>query len=366
MTEIEKIIASEIPAGGAISFARFMDLALYCPDYGFYEKEADTVGRSGHFFTSVSVGSLFGELLACQFASWLVSRAGQPRWPEPVLVEAGAHDGKLALDLLNGLANHRRPLYDRVRYIIVEPSERRRAWQANRLAPHASRVSWVREIADLPRFHGVLFSNELLDAFPVHRCGWDLASRRWFEWGVGFDGERFLWMRLHAMSDGLDKYLPNTGAPELQCLPDNYIVEVSPSALDWWRQAAERIEQGRLLAIDYGLSEEDALSPHRLSGTLRAYHDHKSSDRILDFAGRQDLTAHVNFPEIIRVGEAAGLKTESFGMQGRYLTRLVAELPPEDSFAPPWDPARNRQFATLTHPAHLGHVFKILVQSRIA
>jgi len=183
-------IRSEIVERGAICFARFMELALYCPDCGFYEKENDTIGRRGDFYTSVSIGSLFGELLAFQFASWLAERgtgnAGRGT-SQMQIIEAGAHDGWLASDILNWLRLRRAALFEQIEYCIVEPSTRRQERQRETLAGFAPRVRWIadagspvddsRGAVSNPQFNGVIFSNELLDAMPVHRLGWDARRR---------------------------------------------------------------------------------------------------------------------------------------------------------------------------------------------
>ena len=194
MNKLREIIRDEIAACGAISFERFMELSLYCPEFGYYEKLANTPGGGGDFFTSVSVGSLLGELLAFQFARW-VEAASLESFQ---LLEAGAHDGRLARDVLDWFKSRRPPLFAKLEYRILEPSLRRRQWQEKALAPFADRVRWFDSWDDLPRagVEGVIFSNELLDAFPVRRLGWDAQEKKWFEWAVGWEGERFVWAKM--------------------------------------------------------------------------------------------------------------------------------------------------------------------------
>ncbi|MGH7973734.1 MAG: SAM-dependent methyltransferase, partial [Limisphaerales bacterium] len=135
-----------------MSFARFMELALYCPIYGYYEKEGDTVGRRGDYYTSVSVGSFFGQLLAFQFARWLeaLPAPNQPQGQGILhLVEAGAHRGELARDILRWFQEHRPRLYDRTAYWIVERSARRRQGQRTFLAEFAGDVHWATDLTEL-------------------------------------------------------------------------------------------------------------------------------------------------------------------------------------------------------------------------
>ena len=370
-------IREEIRQSGAIPFARFMELALYCPETGYYERNRDNVGRRGDFITSVSTGSLFGELLAFQFAEWLEElRIANC---ELRIIEAGAHDGKLAADILSWLKNHRPKLFREIEYWILEPSLTRQQWQQKTLKPFAN-VRWFADFENLKletknsKLPGVLFGNELLDAFPVRRLGWDAKAKNWFEWGVTLAGEKFIWTRMSgslAPSDGERAgvrgcdpsaicHLPSA---LLSVLPDGYVVEASPAAENWWRDAVGVLSHGKLLTIDYGFTAEEQFSPARLNGTLRTYHHHHVSDDLLAQPGEQDLTAHVNFSAIQKTGEEAGLKTELFCTQPQFLTRILQKAVKEKSFAD-WNAPRARQFQTLTHPEHLGRAFRVLVQSR--
>src|SRR2546422_2468376 len=170
MNALEEFIHQKIATAGPVSFARFMELALYHPLYGYYERRAQPVGRQGDFFTSVTVGSLFGELLGFQFVAWLKAVGPGPSQ----IVEAGAHDGRLAADILNFLKTHQPGLLERVDYWLIEPSAHRQRWQQQTLDQFAAKVRWFDSLAALPAsgVRGVIFSNELLDAMPVHRLGW--------------------------------------------------------------------------------------------------------------------------------------------------------------------------------------------------
>jgi SAM-dependent MidA family methyltransferase len=361
MSKISEIIKNEVLSCGIIPFVRFMELALYCPDYGYYERESDTVGRSGDFYTSVSVGPLFGELLAWQIAAWLE----QLREERLQIVEAGAHDGKLAADILNWLRRRRPGLFNRIEYVICEPSTRRRQWQKHRLKDCGAVVHWIE--SDLSRcpgaFHGVIFANELLDALPVHRLGWDAHQRVWFEWGVVWDGEQFVWARMDAVSNSL--ILPPLSADLDSFLPDGFVLELCPAAAEWWRDAALALRSGWLLTLDYGLGAEGALAAHRNGGTLRAYQNHRVSSDLLARPGEQDLTAQVDFSRVQHVGESLGLRTEQCESQAKFLVEIGEQFWPEADACGEWTTARKQNFRTLIHPEHLGRAFKVLVQRRV-
>ena len=358
-----------------------MELALYCPNCGYYEREEDIIGRRGDYYTSVSVGSLFGELLAFQFAEWL--QQGGMR-----IVEAGAHGGDLARDILSWMQEYRPGLYTRLEYWIVEPSEARQRWQRHKLADHGSKVRWVKDLEGLtgstshqppgPRPGGlraIVFSNEFLDALPVHRLGWDSKARAWFEWGVTLQAGRFVWIRIPRGASGHSGEEPSAAFPSshfqlstanglLDTLPDGFTVELCPAAEQWWNEAAAALGYGKLLAIDYGMTAEEVFAPERNEGTVRSYHRHRSSADVLADPGEQDITAHVNFTAIRTAGESAGLKTEAFLTQAQLLTGIAARTWEDEGVFGKWTVERIRQFQTLTHPEHLGRPFRALVQSR--
>ncbi len=412
LNKVAEFISEEISQQGSITFTRFMELALYCPIYGYYEQDQDIVGRRGDFYTNISVGSLFGELLAWQFAEWLEEadrpsarpsvltgsrgdapertaapclRTGGDLSPAPQLVEAGAHDGRLAKDILGWLREKRPTLSERLEYWIIEPSARRRVWQESTLSAFAGQVHWVPDLDQLSKTQqsgitGLIFSNELLDSFPVHRLGWDAKQGVWFTWGVTVREGRFLWVRMEDPSKGmsplsfvndafpkvLGQVLHHGTVPAFQPqsvdLPDEFTIEICPAAEQWWRTAASVLQRGKLLTFDYGLTTEQLLRPERTHGTLRAYQGHHVSRDLLTSPGQQDLTAHVNFSTIQTAGESAGLNTEAFQTQEQFLTQIVARAWKGESGFGEWSPQRTRQFQTLVHPEHLGSAFRVLVQ----
>jgi SAM-dependent MidA family methyltransferase len=353
-------IHDEIQRRGPISFARYMELALYAPGLGYYERRRD-IGRRGDFYTSVSVGPVFGELLAHQFAEWLEAGGAGERVQ---IVEAGAHDGTLAADILRWLQRWRTELFERVEYCLVEPSSTHRAWQAETLREWLPRVKWVTDISDLnsENVARIIFCNEFLDAMPVHRLAWDAKNRHWQECLVAFENGKFAWQRAAPPAE-LAKALPKV-EPELAAvLPDGFVIEHSPAAETWWKQAAARLARGKLLTLDYGWTNEERFRPERAQGTLRTFARHHGGNDLLDQPGECDITAHVNFSAIGTAGCAAGLATDALLGQEQFLTRILARIEANPGGFEPWTPARTRQFQTLTHPDHLGRAFRALIQS---
>lgn len=360
MNALGQQLRDEIQRRGLMPFAEFMQRALYDSAHGYYRGH-EQIGKRGDFITSVSVGPLFGKLLAFQFARWIeamADRVEENLSARPFqCVEAGAHDGRLAFDILDTLENTEPRLVASLQYWIVEPSSARREVQQQTLARFIN-VRWFESPAEIQgRVQGVFFSNELLDAMPVHVFRWNKAAYNWNEMGVGVSGEQLVWLPLPAPVN-TTPVLPNE---LLEVLPDGYTVELSPAARQWWCDAARALANGKLMTIDYGGLFEELLSPGRTSGTLRAYSRHVVCQNVLAHPGEQDITAHVNFTELQRAGEAVGLKAEMFTTQSQFLTNIAREMWTQTGS---WPQQQGRQFQTLTHPEHLGRPFRVLVQSR--
>ncbi len=357
MTAAEQFIREEIARSGPISFARFMELAMYAPGAGYYARPGRSLGRRGDFYTSVSVGPAFGFLLAARLARW------SQGFETFEVVEAAAHDGSLAEDLLSAWERFHPELWPRVSYRILEPLRVRRAEQEARLERWGGRVRWHAGWSELGGpITGVIIANELLDAFPVHRHAWDAAGGRWFEWGVGVGavGGNLDWVRLPSVCP-LEAQQAAALGP---VLPDGFIVERSPGAEAWWSDAARALARGWLVTADYGHDDASVLRPERTRGTARGYFRHQVTDELLARPGEQDLTAHVDFPRIRDLGEQAGLTTEVFLPQGRWLGSVAVEVLGGGGAAAAWLSGHARQLQTLTHPVHLGQALRVLVQRR--
>ncbi|MEO6183321.1 MAG: SAM-dependent methyltransferase [Verrucomicrobiota bacterium] len=374
MSLVATRIKNEIELRGVIPFARFMEMALYWPGEGYYETHQQ-IGRAGDFITSVSVGDLFGEILACQFVEWLQKfsndDSGSEQVPDNVplfqIVEAGAHEGKLAYDILTWLSNNSPELFNRLEYCVIEPSSSRQSWQQKTLEDFQN-VRWVDELSAIPvrgkvQVDRIIFSNELFDSMPVHRFGWDAQTKSWFEWAVGWNGKNFTWKRA-SENQRSSVPVPQVNPALLEVLPDDFTTEVCPAAVEWWAKAAKFLHRGKIVAIDYGLTAEQIFVPERRHGTLRAISRHHINTDLLSMLGEQDITAHVNFSALKTAGENVGLKTDALMSQSQFLSGIVERNLNKLGTFTEWNSAHRRQFQTLTHPEHFGRAFRVLVQSR--
>lgn len=339
-----------------------MAVALYHPECGYYGRGPGRIGRSGDFFTAVSVGPLYGRLLA-GLAEKTWQALGRPG--DFSIIEQGAHDGQLMEDVARGLEIMNSPLAATARFCIIESNDKYRTAQAARLTPIlGDRVAWVADLAALCEApgHAFFMTNELLDAFPVHRVRW--TGTEWVERGVALsdDGRSLVWR--DAPLSGLSVKSETDRLP--RDLAPGYTTEVHPAALDWVRQIASTAVQGAVLVSDYGLDHSEYYSAERTDGTLRRYWNHKTDGDVLQNLGECDLTAHVNFTRIIEEAESSGFEKLAYSDQGRLLTRLAAPwLRSLDGAAPSRDTAALlRQFQTLTHPGQMGIKFRMCLLGR--
>lgn len=327
---LTEILRAEIAANGPMLFRDFMARALYDPQHGYYASGRARIGRKGDYFTSVSVGPLFGALLARQFAEvW--EKLGRPA--DFTLIEQGAHDGTLASDVLGAL-----PTEMPHRLTIIEPLAHWRTLQQAKLAGHE--VRWVDSVETLEPFTGVHYSNELPDAFPVHLL--HRTADGWRERAVSLEGDRFVFIDVPLSNESL-------AAPS----PEASEAEVNLGALDWIRGLAAKLSRGAVFVIDYGYTQAEPPT----QGTLEAIAGHRRVDPLAT-PGEADITAHVDFSAL---AAATDLDVLGFTDQHHFLVALSRLHFAEGT---PPAPRDARAFQTLAHPTMLGRAFKTLSLGR--
>ena len=356
------------PAGNAACRARSRSRGSW--NWRFMRRDAagaimnarSPIGRGGDFSCSVSVGPLFGQLLAWQMARWMedLGSSGRVKY-----IEAGPHEGALAADILAWTRERRPDLFARLDYVLLEASTVRRGWQEEKLRPWSEKVTWADGVSSLGEasVDGVIFANEFLDAWPAHRLAWSAGERTWREAFVTSRGEEFAWAWGEPDAEIAGK-IPRLPAELAAVLPDGYLIEICPGAAAWWRAAASRLGRGKLLTVDYGLTADERFHPSRAPGTLRAYARHHGGHDLLSRPGEQDLTAHVDFSALAEANIAGGLRTVGLASQSKFLTEIMARARGDAGAFASWDEKATRQFQTLTHPEHLGQKFRVLVRGK--
>jgi SAM-dependent MidA family methyltransferase len=362
--ELVQAIAAEMAAGGPMPFARFMELALYHPTYGYYmrtgaDDSARRIGWDGDFYTSSDVHAVFGRLLGRQLQQ--IDRVlGHPA-PFTV-VEMGPGKGGLARDILQAV-DADASLLARVRYLLIERSPAMRAAQQQTLDAWISRpelVSWVESLDALPAdsIVGAFLSNELVDAFPVHRVR--IIDGVAHELTVTFRDGAFLEQPAPLTDPALLAYLERLSDLGIS-LAEGQTADINLHALTWIRHVAQAMAKGVVVTIDYGHTAEDLFGPERRNGTLLGYRQQMLSEDPYQAVGQQDLTAHIDFSSLAAAGEEAGLAVTGFTNQMSFLMSLGVEQELER-----WEPG-SREFQSiiqLLRPEGMGRTFKILVQHK--
>jgi SAM-dependent MidA family methyltransferase len=339
-----------------------MELALYDPECGYYARASQRTGRAGDFFTSVDVGSMFGELIEIQLSEMfqLLRTADFALQTSNFdLVEAGAGNGRLSADILRAAKREHREFYDAARLHLVEASAAARREQRATLGEAADRL--ISSDASLPvSFEGVLIANELLDAMPVHQVV------------VREDGLREVFVDVARPFQGREGPLhliersPST--PRLQqyldalgvALEPGWRVEINLRAVDWIRDAARRLRRGFMIMIDYGHDARELYSASHSAGTLTTFSGHRSAGAEaatpawLQSPGDHDITAHVDFTSVRAAAEEEGMETLGFLDQTYFLMGILnrsARLPTAHAGA----------LKTLLLPGGLGSTHKVLL-----
>lgn len=345
-------IADRIMQNGPIDFATYMEMALYDPEHGYYES-GGTLGWKGDFYTSEDLHSIYGEMLGRQ----LLEAASLIASDEPVtIVEMGPGRGTLCRDILTFLDREIPEIRSRIRYVLIERSARMIEHQRDLLLPFLSEgwpVSWCSGLDTfLPEgIEGMIFSNELVDAFPVHRIV--IRNETLKECFVSYEHGKFVEIEgdpSAAVADHVRRFIHDKEIT----LGEGMRAEVNLNAVDWMQSVASVLRKGIAVTVDYGYPAYELYSSQRPQGTLLCYVRHCASNDPYVGVGNQDMTAHVDFTALATVGQDRGLEVTGFTNQQSFLLGLgIAEKTTESN---------EELIAQLIHPEGLGRTHKVLIQ----
>ncbi|MDO9372555.1 MAG: SAM-dependent methyltransferase [Gammaproteobacteria bacterium] len=354
---LQEVIRREIErAGGRITFAHYMELALYAPGLGYYSAGLQKFGAGGDFVTAPEISPLFARCIARQCQQVL------EQMEQGDILEAGAGSGVLACDVLSEcerlgcLPRH---------YFILELSAELRARQQDTLrrVPHlAERVRWL---DTLPQhgFHGVVLANEVLDAMPLHRFRIDGDAV--YECYVGYEDGHFVW-RHGPVSDAALAARIDAVRSRVSDLPQVFESEASLAASAWIRSIADVIGRGLVLLVDYGHARSELYHAQRADGTLLCHYQHRAHADPLILTGLQDITAQVDFTAVAEAAHAAGLAVAGYTTQAHFLLacglmEMVGDADANDAatYLPLMQQAKK-----LTQPDEMGEIFKVIALTR--
>lgn len=347
------LIAAIHEAGGWISFAEFMDKALYAPGLGYYAAGARKFGQAGDFITAPEISPLFGQCVAASVADTLLATKGS-------VLELGPGTGQLAFDLLVALEKLN-VLPEKYWLLEVSADLRQRQRETlSRLPPSlTARCAWI---DTLPvDFVGAIVANEVLDVVPVQLVVFKQGQR--FLRGVGLDHAQFVWRDVPVLPPDVMLMADAVNREDFaSTLPDGYLSEFAPQARALTASLVQCLQDGVILLIDYGFRRAEFYHPDRRTGTLMCHYRHHAHTDPFLYPGLQDITAHVDFTAIAEAGVAAGAALIGYTTQANFLlaagiTGLIGRHDPADTV--PYLALTN-QAQRLLSPAEMGEFFKVI------
>ncbi len=358
---IEEIINSN---ENKITFKRYMEMALYYPDLGYYTKDREKIGKKADFYTSSSVGSVFGQTISKVLAE-LVSYVEDQEYR---IIEIGGGNGRFARDVLAELKLKEPDIYSQLTYFMIETSPYHIKLQEEYLSEHLDHVQWISQLEELgDSLKGVIFSNELVDAFPVHmvkKVNGDLK-----EIYVTWNHDEAVFEEV--IGELSNQALSNYFIEQRIDLKEGQTSEINLNAIEWIQAVGKKLQQGYVMTIDYGHPAEELYASNRHNGTLMCYHQHLANDNPFQHVGDQDITTHVNFTALEKYGEQVGLQTILLDTQGNFLIRsgILEYLIPVQNFEERdlfQDQALkiNRAIRQLITPGEMGDTFKVMLQQK--
>lgn len=352
--ELTDIILNEIKSRGGISFKDFMDYALYYPSLGYYTSNKEKIGGHGDFFTSSELDPVFGQLLAKQFNEIYEKHF---KGKKITIVEIGSGKGFLAYDILNHIKNHYPEFYQNVEFISIEKSPFH--LESQKMLLKDFNVKWYENIENLEYIEGIIYSNELFDALPVHLI--KNVKNEIYEIYLNEQNGEIIEELRPANKEILD-YID---ALKIN-IPEGMATEINLIAVDLIKKIGKKLKKGFVFTVDYGYPSKELYKPYRMRGTLLCYYKHTYNENYYENVGLQDITSHVNFSALAYYGKSVGLEFTGFTDQAHFLTNLgladiMIDLQEKGDYK---SYERLNRLKTLILPKGMGEKFKILIQHK--
>lgn len=338
-----------------ITYEEFISLCLYDSEKGYYQKSDTKIGRRGDFYTTSSVGTVYGEVIASVF-----SRLIKNEVIDPIFVEVGAGTGRFASSFLTYCQKNEPTIYANLEYRIVDESKYHRTLQKQTLVHHAN-VRYYSNVSDLGKVqNGLIFSNELFDALPVRVI--EFYQNKWQEVVISYDESNELIEKLIEIEDdSIFEFLKHHHFNG----KDGQRIEIPVGMESLFKGLNEVLEHGIIMTVDYGFTKEEWDAPHRVKGSLRGYYQHEMKTNVFEFLGEMDLTTHIHWDELRRIGEMTHLENVYFTSQRQalldfgilnWLVQHAAINPFSDEYK------HNRAIQSLIMPGGISDSFQLLLQ----
>ncbi len=351
MNLLEQKIIKKIRKEGPITFETFMDMALYYPELGYYTSKDSLIGRRGDFYTSPHLHPIFGAMIGKQLEEmWGIM--GKPS--DFHAVEIGAGAGYLCKDIFDYLNN--REIFNSLHYKIIELNPWVINSQKNLLKDFAGKVKWVSSLKELTGIRGCIFSNELLDSFPVHLVEMEDKLKETY---ISLNNEQIIVQKQEISLNYLIEYFRQFSV----IIPAGYRTEVNLKIKGWLKEISTVLSAGFVLTIDYGYTAKEYYNEDRTGGTLLYYHKHQVTENPFENIGKQDITAHVNFSSLKKWGDEIGLKTIGYCSQGTFLIALGLDKVIMELYGDSPDyPSEVLKIKGLILPEGMGESHKVMIQ----
>jgi len=351
MNKLAETIKSIIRDKGPITFAEFMDIALYQPELGYYSAERSNIGKEGDFYTSPHVHKAFGAVLANFIAksSELMENEGF------TVVEPGAGKGFLALDILNHLKNNFPELYSQTTYYLIDSNLSSSKDGNHFFQKHSDKVKIFTTLDEILSngTSGVVLSNELFDALPFHRL--KIIDGKLNEIYVTLKDDEFSETTGNPSSNEIVAYFNNI---EIR-FEEGQEFEINLCVKNFFNTIDAILNEGIILTVDYGYLAQELFDSHRMKGTYKCLYKHTINETPYINIGNQDITAHVDFSNMISIGESLNINSVKYTTQGQFLLDWgILELSEIKSGT------NIQSIKNLFLPELMGDKFKVLIQEK--
>lgn len=353
---MKELISQKIAASPKkmISYADFIELVLYHPDMGYYMKNMQKIGTRGDFYTTSNVSDVFGKLVG----KWFANNAGKLDLPASVC-EIGGGNGRFARAFIEGWKENSD---EKLNYFLVEKSPYHRMLQKEEIGEvEGVQITYIDHFVGTAMTEGLVFSNELFDAFPVHVI--EKRGNVLQEVFIGYEEGRFVEKLLPLANEKILYFLEEEGI----VLAEGQRMEIPLSMEPFIRSIAEGLQRGLVITVDYGYTKEEWMHPARQNGSLRGYFQHQMVHDVLKHPGEMDITSHIHVDALISQGEKYALEFLEKKRQDEFLLSIgiLDELADHQDTNPFSEASkRNRSIRSLIMPGSISESFTVVIQGK--